>query len=65
MKGVIRNALLVGTMALMSACPTMTTVAERETYAELKWYAKCKQIDEGGFPFGTDYVYACGKGKLE
>ena len=44
MKGVIRNVLLVGTMALMSACPTMTTVAERETYAELKWYAKCKQI---------------------
>ena len=65
MKGVIKNVLLVGTMALMSACSTMTTVAERETYAEPKWYAKCKQIgSEGGFLFwfGTDYVYACGKG---
>ena len=65
MKGVIRNVLLVGTMALMSACSTMTTVTERETYAEPKWYAKCKQIgSEGGFLFwfGTDYVYACGKG---
>ena len=65
MKGV-KNALMVGVLAVtLGACSTMTTVAERDTYAEPKWYAKCKQIgNEGGFLFwfGTDYVYACGKG---
>ena len=65
MKGV-KNALMVGVLAVtLGACSTMTTVAERDTYAEPNWYAKCKQIgNEGGFLFwfGTDYVYACGKG---
>lgn len=65
MKGV-KNALMVSVLAVtLGACSTMTTVAERDTYAEPNWYAKCKQIgNEGGFLFwfGTDYVYACGKG---
>jgi hypothetical protein len=65
MKGV-KNALMVGVLAVtLGACSTMTNHAERDTYAEPKWYAKCKQIgNEGGFLFwgGTDYVYACGKG---
>ena len=65
MKGVLKNIAMVGMVSMLGACSTMTTIAERDTYQEPKWYAKCKQIDsEGGFLFwgGTDYVYACGKG---
>ncbi len=65
MKGVLKSTAIFSLIAMLGACSTMTTVAERETYAEPKWYAKCKQIgSEGGFLFwfGTDYVYACGKG---
>ena len=66
MKGTLKNIVMLTVLGgMLGACSTMTTVAERETYAEPKWYAKCKQIDsEGGFLFwgGTDYVYACGKG---
>lgn len=66
MKGSITRIALAGAIALtLGACSSMTTVAERDTYAEPKWYNKCKQIGtEGKFLFwgGTDYVYACGKG---
>lgn len=66
MKGVLTKAVMgVALVSMLGACSTMTTVAERDTYAEPKWYAKCKQIgSEGGFLFwfGTDMVYACGKG---
>ena len=66
MKGVLKNAVLgIALVSMLGACSTMTTVSERDTYAEPNWYAKCKQIgSEGGFLFwfGTDYVYSCGKG---
>ena len=66
MKGVLKNAVLgIALVSMLGACSTMTTVSERDTYAEPKWYAKCKQIGSAGgflFWFGTDYVYSCGKG---
>ena len=66
MAGVLKNAVIgVALVSMLGACSTMTQVAERDTYAEPKWYAKCQEIgSEGGFLFwfGTDYVYSCGKG---
>tara|TARA_B110000305_G_scaffold242114_1_gene320045 strand:- start:5552 stop:6115 length:564 start_codon:yes stop_codon:yes gene_type:complete len=66
MAGKLKNAVLgVALVSMLGACSTMTNVAERDTYAEPKWYAKCQEIgSEGGFLFwfGTDYVYSCGKG---
>jgi hypothetical protein len=66
MKGKVKNAVMGVILAsMLGACSTMTQVAERDTYAEPKWYAKCQEMGTEGnflFWFGTDYVYACGKG---
>ena len=45
MKGVLKNAVLgIALVSMLGACSTMTTVAERDTYAEPNWYAKCKPV---------------------
>ena len=64
MKGLIKTIALVGALATLGACSSYTTIAERDTYAQPKWYAKCAQEGtEGWFWWSKDYVYACGSGQ--
>ena len=60
----LKNAFIIGVLGLtLGACSTMTTVQERDTYAQPSWYAKCKDAGtEGWFWWSTDYYYACGSG---
>ena len=42
----------------------MTTIAERDSYAQPKWYADCAQSGtEGWFWWTKEYAYACGAGE--
>lgn len=65
MKNTLLKALTLGSLALtLGACSTMTTVAERDTYAMPKWYSKCAQAGtEGMFWWKKEYAYACGAGE--
>jgi len=64
MKGLIRTMFVLGTMAMLGACSSMTTIAERETYAQPKWYAKCAESGtEGWFWWKEEYAYSCGAGE--
>ena len=64
MKG-LTKALTAGAVALtLGACSTTTTIAERDTYAQPKWYASCAQSGtEGYFWWKEDFAYACGAGE--
>lgn len=47
----------------LGACSNMTTIAERDTYAQPKWYADCAESGtEGWFWWKEEYAYACGAG---
>ena len=64
MKGLLKTIALVGVLASLGACSSYTTIAERDTYAQPKWYAKCAQAgSEGWLWWKKDYVYACGSGQ--
>ena len=64
MKGVLKLAAIGSLVALLGACSSMTTVAERETYAQPKWYANCVEAGfEGWFWWKEEYAYACGAGE--
>ncbi len=42
----------------------MTDIAERDTYAQPKWYASCAQSGtEGWFWWTEEFAYACGAGE--
>jgi hypothetical protein len=66
MKGTIK-ALIAGTaIATLAGCSSFGTVeiAERDSYAQPKWYASCAQTGtEGYFWFAKEYAYACGAGE--
>ena len=65
MKGNITKALTAMSIALtLGACSSMTTVAERDTYAQPKWYANCAQSgSEGYFWWKEEFAFACGAGE--
>ena len=64
MKGLFKKIAMVGVLASIGACSSYTTIAERDTYAQPKWYAKCAQAgSEGWLWWKKDYVYACGSGQ--
>ena len=49
---------------MLNACSTYTTIAEREEYAQPKWYANCVETgSKGWFWWKQDYVFACGAGE--
>jgi len=56
---------MAGTLvSMLGACSSMTTIAERDTYAQPKWYASCAQAGtEGWFWWKEEYAYACGAGE--
>ena len=65
MKKAIVKAMMAGALvSMLGACSTMTTIAERDSYAQPKWYANCAQSGtEGWFWFAKEYAYACGAGE--
>src|SRR5210317_1521883 len=64
MKGTFKAVTLAATLLTLGACSSMTTIAERDSYAQPKWYAKCaQQGTEGWFWWEKEYAYACGAGE--
>jgi hypothetical protein len=64
MKGFMKTAIVIGALSTLGACSSMTTIAEREDYAQPKWYANCVETgSEGWFWWKEDYAYACGAGE--
>jgi hypothetical protein len=64
MKAIMKLAMAGTLVSMLGACSTMTTIAERDTYAQPKWYASCAQSgSEGWFWWEKDYAYACGAGE--
>jgi hypothetical protein len=54
----------VAILASLGACSSMTTIAERDTYAQPKWYANCVESGyEGWFWMKEEFAYACGAGE--
>ncbi len=56
---------MIGALALLGACSgKYVEIAERDTYAQPKWYANCAETGtEGWFWWKEDYAYACGAGE--
>ena len=64
MKGLFKIAVAGVIASTLGACSSMTTIAERDTYAQPKWYANCAETGtEGWFWWKEDYAYACGAGE--
>ena len=64
MKGLISKAVAGAALIGLTACSSMQEIAERENYAEPKWYAKCAESGtEGLLWWKEDMVYACGGGQ--
>ena len=64
MKGVIKAGIIAGMLSMLGACSTYTTIAERDEYAQPKWYANCVESGyEGWFWWKEEYAYACGAGE--
>ncbi|MBR19861.1 MAG: hypothetical protein CMA64_06910 [Euryarchaeota archaeon] len=62
-KGILRLGAIIGVMGMLNACSSYTTIAERDTYAQPKWYAKCAETgSKGWFWWKQDYVFSCGAG---
>ena len=63
MKGIFKLGAIITTMAMLNACSGMVTIAERDNYAQPKWYANCAETGtEGWFWWKEEYVFACGAG---
>lgn len=64
MKGIFKTGAILTLTGMLGACSSMTTIAERDTYAEPKWYADCAQSGTEGLLWWTkEYAYACGGGE--
>ncbi len=63
-KGLKNLTALLAVTATLGACSSTIEIAERDSYAQPKWYADCAQAgSEGWFWWKKDYVYACGAGE--
>ena len=65
MKGIITTGIMIGALSLLGACSSgYVEIAERDTYAQPKWYASCAETgSEGWFWWKEDYAYSCGAGE--
>jgi hypothetical protein len=64
MKGYLKTAAVLGMVSMLGACSTYTTIAERDEYAQPKWYANCVEAGTSGwFWWKEEFAYACGAGE--
>lgn len=64
MKGILKFGAILGVLGMLGACSSYTTIAERDEYAQPKWYANCVESGyEGWFWWKEEYAYACGAGE--
>ena len=64
MKGFMKTAAIVATLGTLGACSSYTTIAERDNYAQPKWYANCVETgSKGWFWWKEEFAYACGAGE--
>ncbi len=64
MKGIFKTGAIIGILGMLGACSSMTTIAEREDYAQPKWYANCVESgSKGWFWWKQEYAFACGAGE--
>ena len=64
MKGILKTGAILGIIGMLGACSSMTTIAEREDYAQPKWYANCVESgSKGWFWWKQEYAFACGAGE--
>jgi hypothetical protein len=62
-KGIKTAAILAATLAL-GACSGMTSIPERDEYAQPDWYSNCVESGaEGYFWCKQEYAFACGAGE--
>jgi hypothetical protein len=62
-KGIKTAAILAGTLAL-GACSGMTSIPERDEYAQPQWYSNCVESGASGyFWWKQEYAFACGAGE--
>jgi hypothetical protein len=63
MKGTLKAVAATALVLTMAGCSTVE-IAERDSYAQPKWYASCAQAGaEGFFWWKQEYAYACGAGQ--
>jgi len=64
MKGIFKIGALLTMVGMMNACSTYTTIAERDDYAQPKWYANCVETGtKGWFWWKEEFAYSCGAGE--
>jgi len=67
MKGTFKALAVASAFAVTAGCSTFSStveIAERDSYAQPKWYASCAQAGTEGFLWWSkDYAYACGAGE--
>jgi hypothetical protein len=62
-KGTFKVAVVAIGIATLAGCSTVE-IAERDSYAQPRWYASCAQAGtEGLFWWKEEYAYACGAGE--
>lgn len=63
MKGTFKALVAAAGIATLAGCSTVE-IAERDSYAQPRWYASCAQAGtEGLFWWKEEYAYACGAGQ--
>jgi hypothetical protein len=63
MKGTFKALVAATALATVAGCSTVE-IAERDSYAQPRWYASCAQSGvEGYFWWKEEYAYACGAGE--
>jgi len=64
MKGIFKLGALVTIVGMLQACSGMVTIAERDDYAQPKWYANCVETgSKGWFWWKEEFAFACGAGE--
>ena len=64
MKNLFKTTAILATTLALGACSGMTTIAERDEYAQPKWYSNCVESGASGyFWWKQEYAFACGAGE--